>query len=514
MHLPEYLKPYKRWLLWCFGISLAIHCLGAWFSLGFYHYDEHFQILEFANARAGYSHLEDLPWEYGARLRPTLQPWIAIVVIKIFHAIGNPDPYDIATALRFISAILGWFVSIVFCIGCFRWVKSETGRKALILLSAGLWLPVFLHIRFSSESWAADLFFLALGLLFIKLRDVQKEGRVSSFLRSRHLILVGLLFGFSVVFRYQNVLLLPGIFLWLWVVARLPFKRVFVMGLIALVPLVIGVVLDRLFYGEWAISFWNYYDANINQGVAAKFGVSPWWWYFPQMVVYGKVAGALFWIGLLYLLFRRPKDAVLWALIPFILVHVVTAHKELRFLFPLLLAAPYMLAQLWQALFSISARRVYRIALFAFAAFFTWQNSLYLIRTATEPLNPIFLVLRELYRHHSPEKPITVLTDKRDMYFYLCGLRMNFYMRPNIDVRYVSSRVTLRNYLKDKKRKYYVVYTAKGFGTPERYEWLAPQCKPIYYARPEWLPSVNVNHWVDRTSVMRMCECEEVGELR
>lgn len=506
---PEYLKPYKRWFLWCFGLSLIFHCIGSIYSLGFYHYDEHFQLLEFANAKAGYSHLEDLPWEYGARLRPTLQPWIAYFFIKVFHALGDPDPYDIAMGLRFLSGVLGWCASIVFCIGCFRLVKPDSGRKVLIFLSAFLWLPVFLHIRFSSESWAADLFFLALGLLFMKLRNMQKEGKHESFISSPNVILIGMLFGFSVVVRYQNVLLLPGIFLWIWLVARLPFKRVFLMGVVTLIPLIVGVVLDTLFYGEWAISFWNYYDANINQGIAAKFGTSPWWWYFPEMIAYGKVLGVLFWLSFLYVLVRNPRNPVIWAITPFLLVHMFTAHKELRFLFPLLLAAPYLITELWQALIRISAKRIYRYGLYGFGLFFLLQNSLYLIRSTTEPMNPVMLVLRELYRYHSSEEPTTVLTDRKEMFFYLCGLRMNFYIHPNIDFRYVSSKATIKNYLNDGKRQHYFVYTEKGFATPERYKWLESRCKTIYYARPEWLQSINLNHWVDRTSIMRLCDCQD-----
>ena len=46
------------------------------FSTGFQHFDEHFQILEFVNLKWGGIRGESLAWEYREKIRPWFQPWL------------------------------------------------------------------------------------------------------------------------------------------------------------------------------------------------------------------------------------------------------------------------------------------------------------------------------------------------------------------------------------------------------------------------------------------------------
>lgn len=53
-------------------------------STGVYHPDEHFQILEYAHMKLfGKPAPEQLPWEYGLKMRPGFQPMIAYAVGKL-----------------------------------------------------------------------------------------------------------------------------------------------------------------------------------------------------------------------------------------------------------------------------------------------------------------------------------------------------------------------------------------------------------------------------------------------
>ncbi len=48
------------------GLAFALHVLGAWFSAGWQHPDEHYQIIEFARYLLGEISSDGLPWEFGA----------------------------------------------------------------------------------------------------------------------------------------------------------------------------------------------------------------------------------------------------------------------------------------------------------------------------------------------------------------------------------------------------------------------------------------------------------------
>ncbi|MFM8269732.1 MAG: hypothetical protein ACKN9V_06035, partial [Pseudomonadota bacterium] len=89
---------------------LGLTCLliAAFFSIGFHHFDEHFQILEFAGSRLGLSSSSDLPWEYQAQMRSSFQPSIVLLVHKILAIFQSKDPFLAALILRLLSAVLSW----------------------------------------------------------------------------------------------------------------------------------------------------------------------------------------------------------------------------------------------------------------------------------------------------------------------------------------------------------------------------------------------------------------------
>ena len=67
----------------------------AFFSIGHLQSDEHFQVLEFAQYKLGKISATDLPWEFREKMRPSIQPWIAYSLIKLFHGIGLNNPFII-----------------------------------------------------------------------------------------------------------------------------------------------------------------------------------------------------------------------------------------------------------------------------------------------------------------------------------------------------------------------------------------------------------------------------------
>lgn len=144
--------PWARKWLW---LALALNLVAAFQSWGFHHFDEQFQILEFASYKLGNSPVTDLPWEFDARIRPWFQPAGVVLLARVFK-----DPFDLALVLRLISAVLGWLSTVFIASCCSWWFKSEQFRRWAVLGSCFLWFFPYLHARPSSEGWATSLFFL------------------------------------------------------------------------------------------------------------------------------------------------------------------------------------------------------------------------------------------------------------------------------------------------------------------------------------------------------------------
>src|SRR5690606_2039502 len=89
-------------------LSILIHIIAAWFSVGFYHPDEHYQIIEFANYKLGGIPATELPWEFPAEMRPAFQPLMAYIIFKI-AGLFTSDAYILAFILRLISGLASLF---------------------------------------------------------------------------------------------------------------------------------------------------------------------------------------------------------------------------------------------------------------------------------------------------------------------------------------------------------------------------------------------------------------------
>lgn len=314
---------------------LLVVFVTAWNSLGYFHPDEHFQLLEFASYKVGNPNtsVSALTWEFPAQIRPAMQVYVAFVAMKFFSLIHAFDPFLIAKVLRFASAVLS-----LFCFWLLYKVKEKENPDSglIYLVSAiGLWFLPFLSVRFSSETWSGALFFMALALYMLRLNRKESLGYAA---------LIGLLLGFSFNMRFQTGILIFGFFLWLLLVDGAWKKRSFyVLSFFALIAVFIGVLFDYWLYGNFVFTPWNYADVNILQGKAAEFGTDPWYQYFLWLPEKGLLAGVLILIVSFWFWMMKPKHIFTFSVLPFVLVHCFIAHKEMRFLFPVMFVLPYMI---------------------------------------------------------------------------------------------------------------------------------------------------------------------------
>lgn len=300
-------------------------------STGFHQPDEHFQIIEFANYKLGRTQATDLSWEYNAGIRPSLQPGIAYVIFLITNLLGLEDVFIKTLVLRLLTSSLA-IIAIYLFAKSNQQVISRQYYGVYIFFSYLLWFIPYVSARFSSESWSG--IFLLFALYYLKTKPLKTGSAVTS----------GFIIGLSILFRYQSLLFALGIFLWLLFVQRSTWKSFLYISLGILTTLFFGYLLDIWFYGKSVITIYNYFEANIIKDVASTFGVSPWYEYLwftfhsPSFII-----GSTILVSIALVALKNRNDLILWTALPFIIVHSLIPHKEMRFLFPLVFLCPYFL---------------------------------------------------------------------------------------------------------------------------------------------------------------------------
>jgi len=322
-----------------FFLAIIVYLITAYNSHGYYHADEHYQIIEFAGLKLGTHSPADVAWEYKSQIRSTLQPIICFAVFKGLQTIHVTDPYTQAFVLRILSALLSLLVIHYFITNTENQLGTDRIKKLFYLLSYFLWFIPFISVRFSSETWSG-LFFLGSVAVYF---DPKRKG-IKPYL-------IGLLAGFSFLFRFQAAFLIPGFLLWLFFIEKNDFRFILKIGAAFLMVFGVGILIDSWFYGQPVLTAWNYFYTNIVSDVASNFGTSAWYFYLDKLFQLPTLfIGELLFISMIIVVIKNPRNPYLWCILPFILVHSFIPHKEERFLFPIVYFFPIIMVLAYSAI--------------------------------------------------------------------------------------------------------------------------------------------------------------------
>lgn len=325
--LPHRLTRHNQWdentlPIKYFYFMLIVYFVMAWFNEGYAHADEHFQILEFASYKI-HQYPYTYPWELSTQIRPTFQAWTVIWLYKAF-TFFDPDisPFFIAFLTRTLAGVLSAASCYLFINAFQAELNSPDKRKWFFLLSAFSYIAVYCAVRYSSESLSASFFLIAFSLIFYK------NSRANYFT----FFAIGILLGAAFITRYQIGLMIFGLVAWLVCYKKIkPSALIAIFAGLALV-FILGIYLDSLFYGKIICTAWRYFETNIIQDRASTFGKSHWTYFGVSTYL---PYGPLYIFSSLLFIIKRPKHAVTWTIVPFILCHFIIPHKEMRFLVPI-----------------------------------------------------------------------------------------------------------------------------------------------------------------------------------
>ncbi len=321
-------------LRWLIAIAIAVHLATTLAGVNPWHPDEHFQILEFAFARAELASTELLPWEFHQRIRSTLQPTLAMLPLLLLRGAGIDSPFVWVALLEVLTLAAAGGITL--------WIAMRTapglsrpGRRMLWLASLFIWFLPFLRFRYTGENLGGMALAAAVPLI---MAAVERNDR-------RHAAGAGVLLGLSVVFRFQMAFAAVALIAWAALNTKARWRLVGALVTAAAFIVVAASSVDAWFYGEWVFTPWQYFRANIVEGAAATFGTSPWHWYLTRLPLWmapplGPVLMVLFVVPL----WRHRGSPWVWLSVAFLIGHSLVGHKELRFLFPLIYATPILLA--------------------------------------------------------------------------------------------------------------------------------------------------------------------------
>ena len=480
-------QPIKKLLI----LSVAIHVIAAWFSIGRFHADEHFQILEFAAYKANINPAEIMPWEFHEQIRPTLQVVFAYVIIKTTGYLGLTDPFVQTFLMRLFFSLLGLYASFILLKKVRSQIRSAYDVFFCILSLVWCFIP-WLHVRFSSESVAATFFLIGFSPLLDPLffEKTNKSKNIAYFA-------LFLSIGVSGVIRFQMNFFTVGLFLWLLFVKQEKLKYVLVASLGIFGGIVLGCISDRWFYGKWISTTWNYLYQNIVLHKAEQFGKESVFFYFEKSFLDAIPPFSLLIIlSVLYFFVVLRKSPITWILVPFLLAHFLSPHKELRFLFPLIPFIPFIVILSYQDLrlklknkptFLKTGDRLIKVFKFPFYVI----NFIMLVYLSFKPADDYSPLLRFLYTNYNESKS-QLFYLREDLNPYKNAVSLNFYRSPSIKTAPFSKEDLVKS--SDLKNITLFLTDVKSPTslTGEKYTL-------VYSSIPKWLEPFNFNNWQERT---------------
>jgi phosphatidylinositol glycan class B len=345
---------------------------------------------------------------------------------------------------------------------------------------------IFNNVRFSSENWSGSIFLIAYSLAN------SKQFSTRSFY-----LYVGLILGLSFLFRYQIGFLIAGFILWHLLVKK-NYCGTFLMITGVILFIGVGILIDRWFYGKWTLTVWNYFNQNILLHKSLNFGISPWWYYIERIFVQAIPPFSIIYIVSFILVFiYKRNDLLTWTTLPFIIIHFILGHKEIRFLFPVIGFMPIIIIKSIEIIQSKWNKAILENAFIKISAKLFWiVNIIFLTIIAFTPADNQISLYHKLYSDYKGPATLYYI----DANPYNRGLDIYFYKRADLKVIKIDSvnRIDL-----DVNRKILFVTKDKNILND-----IKAHKRPIYSSYPGWIRVFNFNNWMARTNFWYVYELD------
>jgi len=511
---------FKKDLIRYFSIGAIFYILAALVSVGFFHPDQHFQTLEFANSKVNSVDEGQMVWEYRSRIRPWTQPYAYVAVIKGLKVIGIDNPFVYDAVIRLTTGLIGMAALLLFCISLAHWLPLSAQKRWLAMVFGLFWLFPFHNTRTSSETASSIFLLLALSALVLLRKSPQanvpirsESGPLSGPMQFSvpGLILSALFMGLMFNTRYQMGLIIVAFALWLLLIQKTPLRQILLFSVIVLATVAFGVLLDTIGYGEFELVPWNYLRVNLIEGRAATFGTDPWYFYILSMLIQPVgpvllVAAFLFW-------FKYPKNVITWTTLFFVVVHMALSHKEIRFLIPItpliLAGLIFVIPEKWYIESKsgnpfLGQARWVRWTFYFFVAI----NFLALIFTSVRPPRPEISVHKFIQSIEPDHFEFYSLGATPYLYYQTSPPRLDFYAPKKVTHHKLGLLSELPVVL-ERKSPIYFYYPGNKMPDSIDTRPVSENCRLIYQSYGPGWNNWNFGNWMARLATSSIYQCEQ-----
>ncbi|MCP4912430.1 MAG: hypothetical protein GY909_04875 [Oligoflexia bacterium] len=442
-------------------LSLIIILVCSFFSAGFLHPDEHYQILELINLKmGGYTDLSIFNWDFNLKIRSWFQPALYYFLLKPFSFL---DPFSQAFLIRLFNGVLGIF-AIKKCLDTFD-LKEDIQKSLLYVIL--IWFVPFFLVRTSSESLSTSLFLFG-SYFFLSEKEKVKGPFVS-----------GLFFGLSFLARYQMGVAILFVNIWS-LIKRRDIKSFLIHSFSVLLFIGVGLIIDSWGYGETVFTPYSYFRENILNSKASNFGTAPFWYYLLKGLLVGiPPISILLYFGLFKYYKKEKIDFYGYAFLSFLVIHSLIPHKEVRFLmFNYILAAIIFIVM--RSELKINSKLI---------KFTLIVNFMILAKVMFTPISKEIKLYEEIYDQGI--KRVQVLDKSLPKFEFT----MPFYQKQKIET--VISEGIVEQF----------VLSTKYHQFKEREDSLA-RCELLHSSYPSWIIHFNAFKWLDRSAYFMLFHCQ------
>ncbi len=426
-------------------IAIFVYSITAFYSSGYFHADEHYQIIEFAKILDGTNTPKDMAWEYREQIRPAIQPLIAYGVFALCKYLKITDAYQLTFFLRLLTAFLSISVIYYFTNSC-KNIVAPKYWKVFLVLSYFLWFLPFLNVRFSSETWSGIFLLFSISLILRNYRRVLDY------------VFIGGLLGLSFLFRYQMSFSVIGLILWLLFVRKEYIHNVGTCILSFLVVVLFGIAIDSWYYGNWTVTLLNYFIVNLVEGKAETFGTSPWYNYVLLIFRYPFFPiGIVLLLSFMIVTIKRHKSIIVWVILPFFIGHSFISHKELRFMFPIINLMPLLIISALEVVSFIHWSSIAKKLSVAILFILVSINMICLVIAGLKPAGAgRDRIMREIHDLNNLEQ-LDVIYSKANNPYSPWGITTNFYKENN--ATFISTDSVSNTKMHESNKRIVLVFT-------------------------------------------------------
>lgn len=429
---------------------------------------------------------EKLPWEFQNGMRPFIQPYFYYGIHKFMNFLGMTNPFHIASILQLVTSLIGHTLLLLTGVFVLNGFKNTLRDYYWIIFLLGFtWFIPYLHARTSSENLSTSIFLLGLLASFYPMKNK------FNFLPS---ILSGVLFGICFFIRFQMCVPIFFFVLWKYFIQKEKLSKILILSFSTVVIFAPLIYIDSIGYGKFTLTSWNYfYQCIILNKSASDHGVHPWYFYFTNPLWKSAFPlGIALYIGVFTFWYKYPKHFLTWTTIPFLLIHILIGHKEVRFLNFIYFLSPIMS---YIVLKEFNFPKYIKI----FKYFLLPLNLLMLVIFISKPAYTPMTIYQELYSSYPEVKDFYIFGSTKKKF----ELNLNYYLRKDINLIELDSS-KINTLLENKNTVKYIISSTHHHLKVLKNDY---KCDSIFSIYPEWLLKYNYFKWADRSSVWAISKC-------